>query len=58
MFRACADPTRLRILMLLEGRELCVTDVETILRLPQAKTSRHLRYLKAAGLVDCRKRGL
>jgi ArsR family transcriptional regulator len=57
-FRACADRTRLRILGLLRGGELCVGDLMSILRVPQAKTSRHLAYLRRAGLVRCREQGL
>jgi ArsR family transcriptional regulator, arsenate/arsenite/antimonite-responsive transcriptional repressor len=58
MFRAFADRTRIRILHLLQGGELCVSDIITILRVPQAKASHHLTYLRHAGLVDVRKRGL
>ena len=58
LFRAFADPTRLRLLHLLRGGELCVGDMMTALRLPQAKTSRHLRYLLRAGLVRVREQGL
>jgi ArsR family transcriptional regulator len=59
MFRALADPTRLRILGLLshEG-ELCVGDLVATLRVPQPTASRHLAYLRRAGLVDVRKDGL
>lgn len=58
MFRAFADRTRLRILHLLQDGELCVSDIITILRVPQAKASHHLNYLRRAGLVDVRKQGL
>jgi ArsR family transcriptional regulator, arsenate/arsenite/antimonite-responsive transcriptional repressor len=58
LFRAFSDPTRVRILHLLQGRELCVGDIVTILRVPQAKASRHLTYLRRAGLVDTRRDGL
>ncbi|MBI2834547.1 MAG: winged helix-turn-helix transcriptional regulator [Acidobacteria bacterium] len=57
-FKALADPTRLRILALLEDRELCVCDLQDSLRVPQPKTSRHLAYLKRAGLVRDRRQGL
>ena len=57
-FRALSDPTRLRLLQLLRGGELCVCDLMSALRAPQAKTSRHLAYLKNAGLVVSRKDGL
>jgi ArsR family transcriptional regulator len=58
MFRAFADLTRLRILHLLQDGELCVSDVVEILRVPQAKASHHLNYLRLAGLVELRKQGL
>lgn len=58
LFRAFSDRTRLRILRLLRDGELCVGDIVAILRLPQAKTSRHLRYLRNAGLADVREEGL
>ena len=58
MFRAFSDRTRLRILHLLLDGELCVGDLVNILRVPQAKTSRHLAYLRNAGLVVARKNGL
>lgn len=56
IFRAFADRTRLRILNLLSGREeICVCDLMRVLDLPQAKVSRHLAYLRRAGLVAGRK---
>ena len=58
LFRALSDPTRLRLLQLLRGGELCVCDLMAALRIPQAKTSRHLAYLRKAGLVASRKEGL
>jgi len=58
MFRAFADRTRLRILYLLQGGELCVGDIAEILKVPQPKASRHLIYLHKAGLVVTRKQGL
>jgi len=59
MFRAFSDRTRLRILSLLrDGRELCVCDIIRVIRAPQAKISRHLAYLRTAGLVKARKDGL
>lgn len=50
---ALADPTRRRLLALLEGRdELCVCEMVEALRLAQYRVSRHLRELRAAGLVS------
>jgi ArsR family transcriptional regulator, arsenate/arsenite/antimonite-responsive transcriptional repressor len=57
MFRAFSDRTRLRILHLLTGGELCVCDLVDVLGVPQPKASRHLAYLRKAGLVVTRKDG-
>ena len=55
IFRALSDPTRLRILHLLSTGELCVGDLVTVLGVPQPTASRHLTYLRKAGLVLSRK---
>lgn len=57
-FVAFSDPTRLRLLHLLKGGELCVGDLVTIIGLPQPTVSRHLGYLRRSGLVKTRKSGL
>ena len=54
MFRAFSDPIRLRILTLVQPGELCVCDLVAILRIPQPTISRHLSYLRRAGLVMVR----
>ena len=58
MFRAFSDRTRLRILSLLRMREVCVGDIVEILQVPQPRISRHLAYLRKAGLVTVRKAGI
>ena len=58
MFRAFSDRNRLRILHLLQERETCVGDIVDILQVPQPRVSRHLAYLRKAGLVVARKVGL
>jgi ArsR family transcriptional regulator, arsenate/arsenite/antimonite-responsive transcriptional repressor len=58
VFKALADPTRLRILGLLQSGEICVCDIHGSLDLPQPTVSRHLAYLRRAGLVHGRKEGL
>jgi ArsR family transcriptional regulator len=58
LFKALADRTRLRILGLLSAGEVCVCDIHESLGLPQPTTSRHLAYLRRAGLVLGRKEGL
>lgn len=57
LFRAFADRTRLRILHLLRTEELCVCDLVAVLQVPQPTASRHLGYLKRAGLVRLRRQG-
>lgn len=58
LFKALADGTRLRILALLQAGEICVCDIHGSLHLPQPTVSRHLAYLRKAGLVLGRKEGL
>jgi ArsR family transcriptional regulator, arsenate/arsenite/antimonite-responsive transcriptional repressor len=58
LFRALSDGTRLRILGLLLTGEVCVCHIHESLRIPQPKASRHLAYLRRAGLVSTRKDGL
>ena len=59
VLKALADESRLRIYsILLTSGELCVCDIEATLRFTQTKVSRHLAYLKRAGLVKDRKQGL
>jgi ArsR family transcriptional regulator len=55
--KAIADPTRSRMLKLLEERELCVCDIMDIMNLGQSTASKHLGILKTAGLVESRKDG-
>lgn len=57
-FKALADRTRLRIFGLLLNGEICVCDIHGSLALPQPTVSRHLAYLRRAGLVLARKDGL
>jgi len=59
LFRALADESRLRILsLLISSGELCVCDIQRVLDATQTKVSRHLKYLKRAGLVADRRKGL
>lgn len=56
LFAAVADETRLRMLaLLLDGAELCVCDVMAALEITQSRASRHLRILRAAGLLADRR---
>lgn len=56
-FRALADRTRLRLLNLMNGQEVCVCYFIEILGLPQSTISRHLAYMRRAGLVQSRREG-
>ncbi len=58
IFKALSDETRLRILALLHAGELCVCDLMAALELPQSTVSRHLAYLRHAGLVEDERRGV
>ncbi|MCS6975275.1 MAG: metalloregulator ArsR/SmtB family transcription factor [Cyclobacteriaceae bacterium] len=56
IFRACADESRLRILSLIfHNGEMCISDLERILDFTQAKTSRHVIYLKNSGILSNRR---
>jgi ArsR family transcriptional regulator len=57
LFAALADTTRLRLLNLMAGREICVCHLVEILGQSQPKISRHLAYLRRAGLVAARREG-
>ena len=56
-FRALADRTRLRLLNLMGNDEVCVCFFVEILKTNQPKISRHLAYLRRAGIVDARRDG-
>ena len=58
VYAALADPTRLRILSLLREGEVCVCHLHASLDVPQPTASRHLAYLRKAGLVDARRDGI
>jgi ArsR family transcriptional regulator, arsenate/arsenite/antimonite-responsive transcriptional repressor len=58
VFRAFSDRTRLRILNLLRPGECCVCDLVRVIGAPQPTVSRHLAYLRKAGLVTVRRQGL
>jgi len=58
-FKSLSDPTRVRIVWLLQsGGELCVCDLMEVLDLPQSTVSRHLAYLRNAGLVTDQRKGV
>ncbi len=56
IFKSFSDESRVRIMYLLyRNEELCISDLELILDFTQTKTSRHITYLKHAGLLSYRK---
>src|SRR5579863_1492498 len=57
LFRALADTTRLRLLNLIADQEICVCYFVEILKISQPKISRHLAYLRKAGIVASRREG-
>lgn len=56
-FQALGDSTRLRLLSLMGDQEICVCYFVAVLDQPQPKISRHLAYLRSAGMVQARREG-
>ncbi|MBN1827651.1 MAG: winged helix-turn-helix transcriptional regulator [Deltaproteobacteria bacterium] len=57
-FKAMADQNRLKILKMLQCREMCVCEIRTLLEVSQPSASKHLRVLEKAGLINSYKEGL
>ena len=57
LFRVLADRTRLRLLNLMNGREICVCYLVAVLQTSQPKISRHLACLRTSGIVAARRDG-
>lgn len=57
VMKALSDPNRVRILKILGSKELCVCEIQTLIGLAQSTTSKHMKLLEEAGLVDSRKEG-
>src|ERR1700733_3178329 len=57
VLKVVSDPTRLRILLLLQGEELSVAELQEILAMGQSTISTHLSQLKQADLVEDRRTG-
>jgi ArsR family transcriptional regulator len=57
VMKALSDPNRVRILKLLENKELCVCEIQNLVGLAQSTVSKHMKLLEDAGLVDFRKDG-
>ena len=58
VYAALSDPTRLRMLALIADGEICVCHIHDSLGVPQPTASRHLAYLRKAGLVETRRDGI
>lgn len=58
VFKALSDKTRIRLLKILQQRELCVCEFMQVLDMTQSRVSRNLRILKDVGLVKDRRDGL
>ena len=57
VMKALSDPNRVRVLKLLQDKELCVCNIQTFLQLAQSTVSRHMKVLEDAGLVERRRQG-
>jgi ArsR family transcriptional regulator len=57
LFKALADRTRLRLISLIGDSEVCVCFFVAILKVSQPKISRHLAYMRRAGIVTARREG-
>lgn len=55
--KALGDPARIKILKMLEVKEMCVCEVQAVLGLAQSTVSKHLKVLEEAGLVEWRRSG-
>jgi len=52
IFKALADPTRLRIMLLLRRRDLCVCELMYVLEMEQSRVSHHMRVLRDSGIAE------
>ncbi len=57
VMKALSDPNRVRMIKILGVKELCVCELQDLIGLAQSTTSKHLKVLEEAGLVDYRKEG-
>jgi len=58
VMKALSDPNRVKLLKLLQKREMCVCEIQAALGIAQPTVSKHLKSLETAGLVGRRKEGL
>ena len=57
VMKALSDPNRVRVLKLLQQKELCVCQIQHVLQLAQSTVSKHMKLLEDAGLVQRRRQG-
>ncbi len=57
VMKALSDPNRVRIIKILDSKELCVCELRDLIGLAQSTVSKHLKVLEDAGMVDYRKDG-
>ncbi|MEI8172561.1 MAG: metalloregulator ArsR/SmtB family transcription factor [Deltaproteobacteria bacterium] len=58
VMKALSDPNRVKLLKILQQKELCVCEIQAALGIAQPTVSKHLKVLESAGLVGRRKEGL
>ena len=56
--KALSDPSRVKIIKMLEQKEMCVCEIQAALGLAQPTISKHLKILEDAGLVESNKQGM
>ncbi|TKB24787.1 winged helix-turn-helix transcriptional regulator [Desulfopila sp. IMCC35006] len=57
VMKALSDPNRVRVVKLLQAKELCVCEIQEVLGLAQSTVSKHLKILEDAGLVERQRQG-
>ena len=58
VMKALSDPSRVKIMKMLQRRDMCVCEIQAALKFAQSTTSKHLQILENAGLITSRKDGL
>jgi ArsR family transcriptional regulator len=57
VMKALSDPNRVRVVKLLQGKELCVCEIQEVLGLAQSTVSKHMKILEDSGLVEKKRQG-
>jgi len=58
VMKALSDPNRVRMIKLLQNKDLCVCELQQLLSIPQPAVSKHMKVLEKAGMVKSSKEGL